>query len=114
MHTASGQLDLLSRREPIQELLADPSAEDELKAKLETVLQISERLDLRPHLGVRAKLASRGAGKWQESGGEKSKFGLTAATGEAVTAEETVFVTVGGAALPAAGKLRVMFFYSFN
>jgi arginine decarboxylase len=27
---------------------------------------------------VRAKLASRGAGKWQESGGEKSKFGLTA------------------------------------
>jgi predicted aminopeptidase len=42
MHTASGQLDLLSRREPIQELLADPSAADELKAKLGTVLQIRD------------------------------------------------------------------------
>ena len=46
--------------------------------ELETVLEVSRRLDLRPHIGVRAKLASRGAGKWQESGGEKSKFGLTA------------------------------------
>ena len=46
--------------------------------ELETVLQVSKRFDLRPHIGVRAKLASRGAGKWQESGGEKSKFGLTA------------------------------------
>ncbi|HEB52659.1 MAG TPA: biosynthetic arginine decarboxylase [bacterium] len=47
--------------------------------ELETVLAVSERFQLRPHIGVRAKLASRGAGKWQESGGEKSKFGLTAA-----------------------------------
>lgn len=46
--------------------------------ELATVLEISERLSLRPHIGVRAKLASRGAGKWQESGGERSKFGLTA------------------------------------
>ena len=46
--------------------------------ELETVIEVSQRLGLRPHLGVRAKLASRGAGKWQESGGEKSKFGLTA------------------------------------
>jgi arginine decarboxylase len=46
--------------------------------ELETVLSVSKRLELRPHIGVRAKLASRGAGKWQESGGEKSKFGLTA------------------------------------
>jgi arginine decarboxylase len=46
--------------------------------ELETVIEVSKRLGLRPHLGVRAKLASRGAGKWQESGGEKSKFGLTA------------------------------------
>jgi len=45
--------------------------------ELETVLSVSKRFDLRPHIGVRAKLASRGAGKWQESGGEKSKFGLT-------------------------------------
>ncbi|MGC6488702.1 MAG: biosynthetic arginine decarboxylase [Planctomycetota bacterium] len=46
--------------------------------ELETVIEVSKRLGMRPHLGVRAKLASRGAGKWQESGGEKSKFGLTA------------------------------------
>ena len=46
--------------------------------ELETVIEVSHRLGLRPHIGVRAKLASRGAGKWQESGGEKSKFGLTA------------------------------------
>ena len=46
--------------------------------ELETILTVSKRFDLRPHIGVRAKLASRGAGKWQESGGEKSKFGLTA------------------------------------
>ncbi|MCA8977178.1 MAG: biosynthetic arginine decarboxylase [Planctomycetes bacterium] len=53
--------------------------------ELETVLAVSKRLDMRPHIGVRAKLASRGAGKWQESGGEKSKFGLTAGEIVAVT-----------------------------
>jgi arginine decarboxylase len=31
-----------------------------------------------PRLGVRARLASQGSGKWQSSGGEKSKFGLAA------------------------------------
>jgi len=46
--------------------------------ELETVIEVSKRFGLRPNLGVRAKLASRGAGKWQESGGEGSKFGLTA------------------------------------
>jgi arginine decarboxylase len=54
--------------------------------ELETVLKVSKRFDLKPHIGVRAKLASRGAGKWQESGGEKSKFGLTA--GEIVQVTE--------------------------
>jgi arginine decarboxylase len=47
--------------------------------ELEAVLRVSKHFGMRPHIGVRAKLASRGAGKWQESGGEKSKFGLTAA-----------------------------------
>ncbi|MCR9246216.1 MAG: biosynthetic arginine decarboxylase [bacterium] len=47
--------------------------------ELEAILEAGKRFNLRPHLGIRAKLASRGAGKWQESGGEKSKFGLTAA-----------------------------------
>lgn len=54
--------------------------------ELDTILKVSKRFDLRPHIGVRAKLASRGAGKWQESGGEKSKFGLTA--GEMVAVVE--------------------------
>ncbi len=54
--------------------------------ELETILTVSKRFDLRPHIGVRAKLASRGAGKWQESGGEKSKFGLT--SGELVRVVE--------------------------
>jgi arginine decarboxylase len=54
--------------------------------ELEAVLKVSRRFDLRPHIGIRAKLASRGAGKWQESGGEKSKFGLTA--GEVVEVVE--------------------------
>jgi arginine decarboxylase len=54
--------------------------------ELELVLKVSKRLEMRPHIGVRAKLASRGAGKWQESGGEKSKFGLTA--GEIVQVAE--------------------------
>ena len=54
--------------------------------ELETIIEVSKRFELRPHIGVRARLASRGAGKWQESGGEKSKFGLTA--GEMVRVTE--------------------------
>jgi len=46
--------------------------------ELELILRVSNAMGVRPKLGVRAKLASRGAGKWQESGGDKSKFGLTA------------------------------------
>ncbi len=45
--------------------------------ELETVLRLSRELGIRPVIGVRAKLASRGAGRWQESGGDRSKFGLT-------------------------------------
>ncbi len=52
--------------------------------ELDTVLKVARRLDMRPHIGLRAKLASRGAGKWVESGGEKSKFGLTAAVVQVV------------------------------
>ncbi|MEQ8765150.1 MAG: biosynthetic arginine decarboxylase [Planctomycetota bacterium] len=47
--------------------------------EVETILRVAEDLDIRPVMGVRAKLASRGAGRWQESGGEGSKFGLTSA-----------------------------------
>ena len=46
--------------------------------ELETIIRTSRKLHLRPHIGVRARLATRGAGKWVESTGDKSKFGLSA------------------------------------
>ncbi len=46
--------------------------------ELDAIIHISQKLGLRPHIGLRAKLASKGAGKWVESAGEKSKFGLNA------------------------------------
>jgi len=47
--------------------------------ELDLVLTVARRLGIRPHIGVRAKLTTRGAGKWMESTGDRSKFGLTAA-----------------------------------
>ena len=47
-------------------------------SELEMVLQESKALGIIPLLGVRVRLASLGAGKWQNTGGEKSKFGLSA------------------------------------
>ncbi|MGB0678389.1 MAG: biosynthetic arginine decarboxylase [Polyangiales bacterium] len=47
--------------------------------ELELVLQASALLALRPVLGVRAKLSSRGVGRWADSAGERAKFGLTTA-----------------------------------
>jgi len=46
--------------------------------ELDLVLQVAKRLGVRPHVGVRAKLTTKGAGKWMESTGDRSKFGLTA------------------------------------
>lgn len=43
-----------------------------------------------------------------------SLFGVGAGIGGALVDEETVIVTIGAAALPAAGTLRVMFFYAFD
>ena len=47
-------------------------------SELELVLAESAALNIAPLLGVRVRLASLGAGKWQNTGGEKSKFGLSA------------------------------------
>jgi arginine decarboxylase len=47
-------------------------------SELDLVLEESAKLDVMPVVGVRVRLASIGAGKWQNTGGEKSKFGLTA------------------------------------
>jgi arginine decarboxylase len=46
--------------------------------ELDTIIRVSSSLNMRPHIGVRARLTTRGAGKWAESGGDLSKFGLTA------------------------------------
>lgn len=45
--------------------------------ELKLIASISKQLNVRPNLGVRIKLASSGSGKWEESGGDASKFGLT-------------------------------------
>ena len=44
--------------------------------ELEIIARTAEKLGVRPNLGIRIKLAASGAGKWEESGGDVSKFGL--------------------------------------
>ena len=46
--------------------------------ELDMILSEAARLGVKPRLGLRVRLASQGKGKWQASGGEKSKFGLSA------------------------------------
>jgi len=45
--------------------------------ELDIVLEASDRLGIAPVLGVRARLAARGVGRWADSTGERAKFGLT-------------------------------------
>src|SRR5438094_5289849 len=45
--------------------------------ELDLILEIAERIGVRPTIGMRVKLAARGSGRWQSSGGYRSKFGLT-------------------------------------
>ena len=44
--------------------------------ELKIIAETAAALNMRPNIGIRIKLASSGAGKWQESGGDASKFGL--------------------------------------
>ena len=46
--------------------------------EIDLIIKTSRELGIRPHLGVRARLMTRGAGKWVESTGDRSKFGLSA------------------------------------
>jgi arginine decarboxylase len=50
----------------------------EKSSEVEWILKISDEMNVLPRIGVRARLSSMGKGKWENSGGEKSKFGLTA------------------------------------
>jgi arginine decarboxylase len=45
--------------------------------ELDLILHYAERVGVRPVIGLRVKLASRGSGRWKSSGGYRSKFGLT-------------------------------------
>lgn len=49
----------------------------ERQDELDIVLEASKRLGIRPQLGIRSKLASKGMGRWAESAGDRAKFGLT-------------------------------------
>ncbi len=45
--------------------------------ELEQIIEISKESQVRPIIGIRARLLSRGAGKWADSSGETAKFGLS-------------------------------------
>lgn len=45
--------------------------------ELGLILDYAQRIGVRPMIGMRVKLAARGSGRWQSSGGYRSKFGLT-------------------------------------
>jgi arginine decarboxylase len=48
-------------------------------SELALVLEVSERLGVKPEIGLRLKLAGKGAGRWERSSGDRAKFGLTIA-----------------------------------
>lgn len=54
--------------------------------ELKLITSVAKRLNIRPNVGIRIKLSSSGSGKWEESGGDRSKFGLN--TSELQTAME--------------------------
>src|SRR5580698_6373433 len=54
--------------------------------ELRHIITISKQIGVEPVVGIRARLLSKGAGKWAESGGENAKFGLS--TVELLTATE--------------------------
>lgn len=45
--------------------------------ELKLIAKVARRLRVKPNIGIRIKLASSGSGKWEDSGGDVSKFGLT-------------------------------------
>ena len=45
--------------------------------ELRLIAKMAKQLNVRPNIGIRIKLASSGSGKWEDSGGDASKFGLS-------------------------------------
>jgi arginine decarboxylase len=56
--------------------------------ELDLIMKHAEQVGVKPSIGLRVKLASRGSGKWKSSGGYRSKFGLTVS--EALAAVEVL------------------------
>src|SRR5215831_17642940 len=54
--------------------------------ELRQIITVSKQLGVEPLIGIRARLLSKGGGKWAESAGENAKFGLS--TGELLAAAE--------------------------
>lgn len=44
--------------------------------ELDLIASVAKRIGIKPNVGIRIKLSSSGSGKWEESGGDQSKFGL--------------------------------------
>jgi len=51
----------------------------ERQAELSLIIKIAAEMELQPRLGVRVRLSSATSGNWQNTGGDRSKFGFTAA-----------------------------------
>ncbi len=51
----------------------------EMPSELDLILERSKKIGIRPNLGVRVRLSTKGSGHWEESAGDKSVFGLNAA-----------------------------------
>jgi len=49
----------------------------EKPSEIALVLDVAEELGVEPEIGFRLRLAGKGAGRWEHSGGERAKFGLT-------------------------------------
>jgi arginine decarboxylase len=50
----------------------------EQPSEVDTLLKVADEMGVTPTMGIRIKLATEGSGRWAKSGGEKSKFGLSA------------------------------------
>ncbi len=61
-----------------QQMGLSPCLVIEKMSELELIIEESQRLNVLPYLGLRIRLASVGKGNWQNTGGEKAKFGLSA------------------------------------
>ena len=49
----------------------------EKPTELELIAEVARRANIPPRIGIRVRLSSRGAGRWEASGGDRSKFGLS-------------------------------------